>query len=63
MTAGLLADFITGFPMTPATARLHLYGKAHDRTLGGRDVVYYNFDTADTDAAVMDGPSPSGIPR
>lgn len=53
MTAGLLADFIAAFTMTPTEARRHLYGKAHERIPGGRNVVYYSLeeDKANTHAA------------
>lgn len=60
MTAGLLADFISGFGMTPVQARNHLYDKAHNRVKDGRNVIYYSFDMGgpDAEAAKMDSHPP-----
>lgn len=65
MTAGLLADFMTGFGMNPTQAREYLYEKAYNRVDGGRSVIYYSFDTSNTpdaNAAKMDSGSVQAPP-
>ena len=66
MTAGLMADFITGIngkSMTPVEAQNHLYDKTWARVDNGRKVIYYSFDRSgeedDAGAASVDAPAPA----